>query len=98
MLEPDLDLRRERVREMLAITHALVVVAEDMSRFMALVFDAADPDAALVAIQSAYEFDEVEARAVLDLQARRFSAAERHKLSVARDQLLRELEELEALP
>lgn len=98
MLQSDTDLRRERVREMLAMTHALVVVSEDMSRFMATVFDAADSDAAIAAVQELYEFDELEARAALDLQARRFSTSERRKLVAARDELLKELEELDALP
>lgn len=59
------------------LLRALVEALSDPQTFLGIVLDSADRDEAIAALQDRYEWDEQQAAAVLDMQFRRATRAER---------------------
>jgi DNA gyrase subunit A len=87
--------RRQRLRESIAMAEALLMVANDVQRFLAIVVEAPDNESSILALRQTYGFDEVYARAALDVQVRRLSSLERTRFAEGRDNLIRDLAALE---
>jgi DNA gyrase subunit A len=84
------DDQRRLALQRIGILDAMITVVGSRDRLFAIVGDASDAEAARVAVMREFNLDEAEATAVLDLQVRRFTAAERRRLTDERDQLSRE--------
>lgn len=81
--QTDLRMAREQVH----IYAAILVAAGDAHAVLDIMMDAADADAAHRDLRDRYGFTDVQAWAVLDVQFRRLTSADRHKV----EQRLREL-------
>jgi DNA gyrase subunit A len=79
--------RRRQVSESLAMYEALVMAMERRREVFEVVEAASDPDAAIAGVQRLLNVNEVEARAVLDVQLRRFTARDRARVVEERDRL-----------
>ena len=73
----DDDERRNALQQM-RIYEAIVVAANDAHAVLDIVLNASAPDAACRALEDRYGFTETQARAVMDLQIRRLTSADRH--------------------
>lgn len=83
--------RGDRIRERLEIVDAVSAVLDRRQELLEVIGAAVDPDAARQAIMTRFGLNEIQAVAVLDLQVRRFSQAERRRISDEAHQLRREL-------
>lgn len=83
---PEDELRNARLQAL--IYQAIVTAANDAHAVLDLLLEAADPDDARQRLQDRYRFTEVQATAVLDVQFRRLTSVDRHKI----DTHLHELE------
>ena len=84
--EPD-DEEREAARERLRIYDGLAVVLADPVRFATIAAAAEDPDEALRALQEELGLDELQARAAMDVQVRRFTRRDVTRVLEERDRL-----------
>jgi DNA gyrase subunit A len=87
------DSDRAAALERLRILDAMVRVMDDRDEFMRLVGAAPSADVAYDWLRRVYGFDGSQAIAVLDLQVRRFAAAERDRVAEERDEMQRLLGE-----
>ncbi|HET6877401.1 MAG TPA: DNA gyrase subunit A [Jatrophihabitans sp.] len=85
------DDRRRHVQDRLEILDALITVLNGREHLLEVVQSASDHDDALVIVQREFGLNEVQAHAALDLQVRRFTRAQRQRITDEREQLLREL-------
>ncbi len=83
--------RRERVHIVRALLKAIDVIDE----VIALIRGSASASAAQAALQDFLEIDELQARAILDLQLRKLAALERQELQDEYDRLMSEIIDLE---
>jgi DNA gyrase subunit A len=81
----------DRMRDRLAILDALSTVIERRQELMNVVASAADGDAARDDVIAHFGFNDVQALAVLDLQVRRFSIRERHRITEEANEIRRQL-------
>jgi DNA gyrase/topoisomerase IV subunit A len=88
-------IRQQRLRESISIAEAVLVVSADVRRFLSLVVESPDNDAALATLRDTYGFDELHGRAVLDMPVRHLSTRERARLIDVRDNFARELADIE---
>jgi DNA gyrase subunit A len=92
-VEHDDPFATERMRERLAILHAMSSVIERREEFMDVVGAAAGGEPALHAVMAHFELNEIQAHAVLDLQVRRFTDHERQRIAEQLDDLRRRLDQ-----
>ena len=93
------DLRRARERA--HILAGLRIAIGNIDRVIQLIRNAADADAARTGLMNEFGLDEVQARAILDMQLRRIAALERERLETEYRELqesIRGMEELLASP
>jgi len=73
--------------QQLHVYEAVVVAANDAHAVLDAILEASDPEAALVALRRRYGFTEVQGWAVMEVQFRRMTAADRRKIEQRRDEL-----------
>jgi DNA gyrase subunit A len=89
--------RLRKRRERLHIVRALLAAIDVIDEVIALIRASASAAAAQVGLQELLNIDEVQARAILDLQLRRLAALERQELLDERDELVSAIVELEGI-
>jgi DNA gyrase subunit A len=87
--------RLRKRRERLHIVRALLRAIEVIDEVIALIRGSASAAQAQVALQEFLDIDEVQARAILDLQLRKLAALERRELEDEHDALVTEITDLE---
>jgi DNA gyrase subunit A len=89
------EFRLRKRRERLHIVRALLKAIDAIDEVIALIRGSASAAVAQVALQQFLEIDEVQARAILDLQLRKLAALERQELTDEHDQLVAEITDLQ---
>ena len=89
--------RLRKRRERLHIVRALLKAIDVIDEVIALIRGSASAAEAQVGLQAFLEIDEIQARAILDLQLRKLAALERQELQDEHDQLVAEIVELEQI-
>ena len=89
------EFRLRKRRERLHIVSALLKAIDVIDEVIALIRGSASAAAAQVALQDFLQIDEIQSRAILDLQLRKLAALERQELQAEYDQLVREITDLE---
>jgi DNA gyrase subunit A len=89
------EFRLRKRRERLHIVRALLKAIDVIDEVIALIRGSASAAVAQVALQQFLEIDEVQARAILDLQLRKLAALERQELTDEHDQLVAEITDLQ---
>jgi DNA gyrase subunit A len=87
--------RLRKRRERLHIVRALLKAIDVIDEVIALIRGSASASAAQVALQDFLDIDEIQARAILDLQLRKLAALERQELQDEYDTLVAEITDLE---
>jgi DNA gyrase subunit A len=87
--------RLRKRRERLHIVRALLKAIDVIDEVIALIRGSASAAAAQGALQDFLDIDELQARAILDLQLRKLAALERQELQAEYDQLMAEITDLE---
>ena len=77
------------------IYEAVSIAASDAHAVLDVMLTAADPDAANRALMDRYAFSEVQAWAVIELQCRRMTAADRTKIEQRLDELGEQVRDLQ---
>ena len=93
-LAADVELRNTRYQSQ--IYEAVAVAIGDPHRVLEIVLSASDSDAATRALQERYDLTEPQALAVLDMQFRRVTAADREQIEQRRQELAERVRDLEA--
>ena len=81
----------ELTRDSLRLYEALVTMMQQPHAFLDVLLQADDPDAAKTALRERFGFDDVQASAVMDLQFRRATARDRHRIEDRRRELSEQL-------
>jgi DNA gyrase subunit A len=81
----------DRMRDRFAILDAMSIVIERRQELMDVVTSAADRDAARREVIAPFEFSDVQALAVSDLQVRRFADGERRRIKEQAEEVRRKL-------
>ncbi|HSK26481.1 MAG TPA: DNA gyrase subunit A [Jiangellales bacterium] len=89
--------RLRKRRERLHIVRALLKAIDVIDEVIALIRQSPSAAEAQVRLQDFLEIDEIQARAILDLQLRKLAALERQELQDEHDQLTAEIAELELI-
>lgn len=84
---PHRDELQRHIRERLEILDAFILATERRDELIRIVGGAVDADAARAALMAAWDLNEVQATAALDLQIRRFANHERGRIAAERDDL-----------
>lgn len=79
----------------LQVYEAIAVAANDAHAVLDAMLNAADPDAAHLALRQRYGFSEDQAQAVIEMQFRRMTSNDRRKIKERRDELAAQVEVLE---
>lgn len=83
--------------QQLHIYEAVVVAANDAHAVLDVILEASDPEAAHRALHRRYGFTEVHGWAVMEMQFRRMTAADRGKIAQRRDELATHVADLRAV-
>lgn len=94
--EPDADEQLEQAQFDLLVHEALAVASNDPHGILGLVLEAPDWAAARRALEQRYEFTEVQATVVLDLQFGRVNVIDRQRFEQTRQELAARVTALEA--
>jgi DNA gyrase subunit A len=89
--------RLERRRERLHLVEGLLVAILDIDEVIQVIRTSDDSDAARTRLIEVFDLSQVQAEYILELRLRRLTRFSRIELETERDQLLREIEELEAI-
>ena len=89
------EFRLRKRRERLHIVRALLKAIDVIDQVIAIIRGSASAAAAQVALQEFLDIDELQARAILDLQLRKLAALERQELQDEYDALVAEITDLE---
>ena len=77
----------QNARHQLQIYDAIVIAANDAHGVLDAMLGASDPDAACRSLEDRYGFTETQAWAVMDVQFRRMTATDRHKIQQRHQEL-----------
>ena len=96
--DPDVTAEDElrSMRQQLHIYEAVSTAAGDAHAVLDVLLDSSDPDAARHALELRYGFTQEQAWAVIEVQLRRMTELDRHKIEQRREELMSRLAALEA--
>jgi DNA gyrase subunit A len=89
--------RLARRRERLHLVEGLLVAILDIDEVIQVIRTSDDSDAARTRLMEVFDLSQVQAEYILELRLRRLTRFSRIELETERDQLIREIEELEAI-
>ena len=89
--------RLERRRERLHLVEGLLIAILDIDEVIQVIRTSDDSDAARTRLMEVFDLSQVQAEYILELRLRRLTRFSRIELETERDQLHREIEELEAI-
>ena len=81
--------------QQLQVYEAIAVAASDAHAVLDSMLSASDPDAAREVLQQRYDFTEMQAWAVMDVQFRRMTSLDRQKLEERRQELVEQVAALQ---
>lgn len=76
---------RDRALQRLAILEAIVIALDQRDEMLAIVSSATNVTQAKIQLATTFDLSEVQVIAVLDLQVRRFTQEDRHRIVAERD-------------
>ncbi len=89
--------RLRKAQERLHIVAALIAAIDAIDQVIALIRGSESASAAMVGLQGLLGIDEIQARAILDMQLRKLAALERQELIEERDELEARIADLQAI-
>lgn len=89
--------RLDRRRERLHLVDGLLIAILDIDEVIQVIRTSDDSDAARTRLREVFDLSQVQAEYILELRLRRLTKFSRIELEAERDQLMREIQELEAI-